>query len=158
MCCAAFSFPINTGSAFTLKFSFIFFPAHAPHPPPPPLLSGKTKKCLGASVLWDPRAAAAEGQDERWWAAGEDEEAPEGPRPPAQTHPESRRPSSLSIIARLVLLLVTPAFSRLGISMLLEQCHTLSCMTSTKTRVLISGSHACHLLGAVCLFLAASMR
>lgn len=90
-----------------------------------PLLSGETKKCLGASVLWGPgaAAAAAEGEDECWWAAGEDEEAPEGPRPPAQTHPESRRPPRRYIVAHLVLIL-TATFSRLGISMLLEQYHT----------------------------------
>lgn len=95
-----------------------------------PLLSGETKKCLGASVLWGPgtaaaAAAAAEGEDECRWAAGEDEEAPEGPRPPAQTHPEPRRPPRLFIVTHLVLVLIpAPAFSRLGISMLLEQYHT----------------------------------
>lgn len=86
-------------------------------------LSGETKKCLGASVLWGAGTAAAEGEDECRRAAGEDEEAPEGPRPPAQTHPESRRPTRLFNIAPFVLVLA-PAFGRLGISMLLEQYHT----------------------------------
>lgn len=121
--CSFFSFLISISYAFTFKFVFIFSCYQLSFLP---LLSGETKKCLGASVLWGPRAAAAaaEGQDERWWAAGADEEAPEGSRPPAQTHPESRRPPSLSIVAHLLLLLLTPAFSRLGISMLLEQYHT----------------------------------
>lgn len=88
-----------------------------------PLLSGETKKCLGASVFWGPGAAAAEWEDECWWAAGEDEEAPEGSRPTAQAYPEPRRPPFLFIIAPLVLIL-TPSISRLGISMLLEQHHT----------------------------------
>lgn len=87
-----------------------------------PLLSGETKKCLGAPVLRG-AGAAAEGEDERWRAAGEDEETPEGPRPPAQTHPESRRPPRLFNVTRLVLVLA-PSFCRHGLSMLLEQNHT----------------------------------
>lgn len=82
-----------------------------------PLLSGQTEKCLGASVLWG-QDAAAEGEDERRRAAGEDEAAPEGPGSPAQTHPEPRGPPGTVFDAPLFL---SPALSRLGFSMLLEQ-------------------------------------
>lgn len=89
---------------------------------PPTSLPGETKKCLGAPLFRGD--IAAEGQDECRRAAGEDEEAPEGPRPPAQAHPESRGAPRLSVVARLLLLLLAPAFSRPGISMLLEQHYT----------------------------------
>lgn len=88
--------------------------------PSPP--SGATKERLGAPVLRGHGAEAA-GEDERRRAAREDEEAPEGSRPPTQTHPEPRRPPRLSVTARPVL--PAPALSRFGISMF----RTLSRMT-----------------------------
>lgn len=91
-----------------------------PYPP-----SGATKERLGASVLRG-HDAEAEGEDERRRAAREDEEAPEGSRPPTQTHPEPRRPPRLSVAARPVL--PASALSRFGISMF----RTLSCMNQTE--------------------------
>lgn len=91
---------------------------HASFLPP---TSGETKERPGASVLWR-HGAEAEGEDERRRAAREDEEAPEGSGPPAQTHPEPRRPPRLSDTARSIFL--APTLSRFGISMFL----TLSCM------------------------------
>lgn len=92
-----------------------------PLPPLPPT-SGETKERPGASVLRR-HGAEAEGEDERRRAAGEDEEAPEGSGPPAQTHPEPRGPPRLPDAARSLFL--APALGRFGISMFL----TLSCMT-----------------------------
>lgn len=88
----------------------------------PPLPPGATKERPGAPVLRGHGAEAA-GEDERRRAAREDEEAPEGSRPPTQAHPEPRRPPSLSVSARPVL--PAPALSRFGISMF----RTLSRMT-----------------------------
>lgn len=111
-----------SGSHFNLPVGFVLLASFLPLPPTLPPTSGETKERPGASVLRR-HGAEAEGEDERRRAAGEDEEAPEGSGPPAQTHPEPRGPPRLPDAARSLFL--APALGRFGISMFL----TLSCMT-----------------------------